>query len=106
MTKLDKDNNILWYDDANIYVEMTVSSKIYAQEKSLTIEIDCQWKSWEELYPIVFIQRKELYSKQDLIDAITNSIVYINKISNFQLSPMESSIIEEFAESMILTYWI
>lgn len=98
------DNNIFYYEDDNLYFEINVSFKKYWEEKCLNMEFDCQWKAWEEAYPLVFIENKEIYDSESLQNAINNAILYVNNVSDFDISPFEHEKIKEFSEQMATLY--
>lgn len=100
------DNNILFYEDETIYLEITISSKRYWSEATLTMEYDLMWKNWVDYYPIIYFSRKEIETANELNETILQTIEFSKKNINYEFNPFEKSIIERFSSNMIWIYWI
>jgi len=104
MSDLWIDNNILYYSDDSKYIEITAYMKIYDNEKSIVLDMDCQWIQWNETYPILFASRKEIFTKEEIIWTINGFIKLLSESSDFSISPIESSILNKFSQDVFVIY--
>ena len=104
MPTLAIDHNILYYYDDVKTIEFTTSYKQYNDEKSLVLDMDCQWIIGDETYPLLTISRKEITSDTEIVNTIYGCISLVNVSSDFATSPFEQSVVQQYAREMITLY--
>jgi len=98
------EDNVIWYKDNNYYIEIASAYNIFWDYKAISVEISCEGIEWEEYFPEVFIEKKNIETVDELIQSIIWWINYINELSDVKLSPVDNETIVKYAQEVFKIY--
>lgn len=105
MSAFTQENSLLWYSDNDKYIEITTGYYVWADEKSMSVEINVQGKDGDETYADLFISKKFLMNASELANVIKSAINYLNDVTDLSLTPIDDRAVTNYANNMAEIYW-